>query len=79
MNKYSLDELAFVDRCLFPGDLINDLEEAGFKGASMYKGFFIELSITNSLSVLRVYQEFISDDELIKALDKVIQNYLKVK
>jgi flavin-dependent dehydrogenase len=76
---YTLEQLAHFDRCMFTSWLAEKLEEQGveehtvrgveqFISHERFKG--------NNVGVIRLYQEFITDEELTKALDAVVYAFV---
>lgn len=72
---YTLAQLAHFDRCLFPDDLSVKLLD---EGVHEYTVDGVERFIKNerrkgnNVGIIRLYQEFITDEELTKALDAVV-------
>lgn len=80
MNSYTLEELAWFDRTLFPDDFYSDLVEAGMpeldaRVISMW--IKNELKKGRSVGIVNIYQEYITDPEYCNIFDKVVSNFLK--
>lgn len=77
--KYTLDEIAHFDRCLFPGNFRDDLIEAGMNELDANMIMFSIINkrrAGNDVGIIQVYQEFISTPELTNIFDKVVNNFV---
>ncbi|QDJ96267.1 hypothetical protein Xoosp13_80 [Xanthomonas phage Xoo-sp13] len=76
---YTLEQLALFDRCLFPGDFQTQLMNVGMSGfqAAVISGF-IESNRRkgNMVGIIQVYQEFIDSEEITKAIDAVVSEFV---
>jgi len=71
MSKYSLSDLAWLSRCLFPKNFHEELEALGIDD-------FIRFDLARAVNaadgrirnILELYQEFISDQDSIDAIEK---------
>lgn len=86
MNRaYTLKQLAHFDRCLFPCDFRDDLIDAGLDSflaetVSQYiinkrRKFYSVDGNANVVGVLDVYQEFISCNEIVDAIEQVVYDF----
>ena len=80
MDRYTLDEIAHFDRCLFPDDFQDSLIE---EGADKYLALTISRWILHKrmggsrIGVMDVYQEWaINDKDLGSAINRVIQKFI---
>jgi hypothetical protein len=75
---YSLAQLARFDRCLFPDDLADSIIVAGNytrSEAILCRMNIRSMSKNKKLSVVAVYQEFITDERFCTALEKVLTDF----
>lgn len=71
--KYSLDFLCWVNRCLLPGDFMNELLELGIDPALTMSYVCI---IKQGKGILDVYQEYISSEESRKHVEAYLDMML---
>ena len=77
---YSLDQLAWFDRCLFPEDFKNSLIEVGASEHDAYAVFLFicnERRKGNKVGIIGLYQEFITDTELCSKFETVVANFFE--
>lgn len=73
VNKYSLSDLAWISRCLFPSDFARELIEMGVDNATaVYLA-----SAAKGKNVLALWQEFISDEETCALIERYIDWWLE--
>lgn len=81
MNTYTLSQLAHFDRCLYPGDFRHDLESAGLSEflAQEIAYFIIGENRKGGphCGIVRLYQEYIDNKEIIAAFEKVLYDFVK--
>lgn len=76
----TLQQLAHFDRCIFPESFANDLVE---NGLDEMNAFSIEMFIVrqrkngNMVGVIQIYQEFITDDNVTNAIEKVVKAFIE--
>jgi hypothetical protein len=74
--KFTLEQLAHFDRCLFPDDFAEEIGKAA--GYNDNEILFLKLSLRGrKLSVINIYQEWILDDQLCKALNSVLEDFCR--
>lgn len=76
---YTLAQLAYFDRCLFPSDMAVKLLDKGVheNNADAVEQFIVnERRKGNNVGIVRLYQEFISIEELTNAFDAVVYDFL---
>lgn len=76
---YSLEQLAHFDRCLFPDNFRDDLLRQGINhsDAMMVINFIKSARHKNDhVGIVRVFQEFITIDELTKAFDSIVAEFV---
>ena len=72
MNKYSLEFLAWCNRCLFRLDFERELKEMGVPFHVCYAFSSSEIWMKHSC-VLGLYQNFMHHEECLDALEKWIE------
>lgn len=76
---YTLDQLAYVNRCLTPDDLARDLRVyTGWNDTEVvsWRIAFRCLAKQGKLNIVQIYQEFIDDEEFTSALDDYVHGFL---
>lgn len=72
---YTLDQLAWYNRCLFPDNLYRDiLEVGGDEGMAMDARNYVKRN--PKAGILGLYQEYITDKEFIDVLEKLVYNFI---
>lgn len=72
MQNYSIQFLCWIDRCLFPVNLRNELIALGVEeGISILMSDFLSHRVraNNAASIVTLYQEFIDSEGVCKELD----------
>lgn len=72
---YTLDQLAWFNRCLFPDNLYRDILSVGgcMSMARDARNFVIR---NPKAGILGLYQEYITDEEFIDVLEKLVYNFM---
>lgn len=82
MNKYTLDQLAWFDRCLFPNDFAEKLHKVG--GMDYDEAKWMKLSLrgmvknNKKLTIVGIYQEWaVNCPEMQRCLQLVLEDFFK--
>ncbi len=83
--RYSLDELAHFNRCMFPGDFERELVEAGIEpgAAAIYCWYFKDQDrralegFDNHRCVVGFYQAHISHKRLTDAVTTILEKFME--
>lgn len=76
---YTLEQLAHFDRCMFTSWIAEKLEEQGVEPYTVrgVENFIRSERVKdNNVGIIRLYQEFITDEDLTKALDAVVSAFV---
>jgi hypothetical protein len=82
-GKYTLDQLAWFNRCLFPDDFAQDMHKVGGMNGDL--AFALQLNLRSkikrtgqSLNVLDIYQDYaLPDSEFQQGLENVLVGFFK--
>lgn len=73
-GRYTLDQLAWFNRCLFPADLKAGLIKHGLE--SWDASYVVQHYVANTrIGVLGLYQEYITDPKVTQALDRMVADF----
>ncbi len=78
MNRYSLAELAHFDRCLFCDDFKSQLIEAGLSPERATAVWHYHRRL-KSCGVVKLYQEFVMDEEVTGAIEAILESFTQEK
>lgn len=75
--RFTLEELAHFDRCLYPDSLIEDLSNLDIFSDPqlfLYKTIFREKV---PLHIIQLYQDFIHNEKMLRALEIIVHSFVK--
>lgn len=78
MKRYSLEELAHFDRCLFPYDFRRDLISEGINGdkAEIISNFIKDKGTL--CGIIHIYQVHARrDEELLNAIENILERFVE--
>lgn len=78
MYRFTLEEIAHFDRCLYPGNFRDDCVEAGMCDIDAFgvASFIIsKRRAGGSCGIIDVYQEYINNKEIIAVLEKLMYDF----
>lgn len=72
---FTLEQIAWFDRCLFPDDFKQDLIKVGCPeiDATVISSY---LKRNPSSSIVNIYQEFITDKDYTNYINQVLHNFI---
>lgn len=83
-NCFTLDQLAWFDRCFFPADLESYIEMHGAKfGIDPRAACIFRMDMVaarrngKSRGIIEMYQEYISDPAVTALLNEMVKDFLK--
>jgi len=74
-GKYTLDKLAWFNRCLFPGDFEKEMMAYGVdRGMAFVVSGFLKRNPHKG--IIGVYQEWIGDKEFVAIIDQMVYDFI---
>lgn len=79
MNKYSLEQLALFDLCLFCDDFVKSMETVG--GYDSEEAFALRMDLRckvhrgEPLNVVNLYHTYRNSSAFVEALERVLQDF----